>query len=168
MGDAELVTRFRTTRDKAVFAELVRAHQSAVRGFLMRVTRGDHALADDLAQETFVDAWRRIDQFRNDGSFAGWLFSIAWRRFLMTSRKRKFEPLDGVEEQVLFSGADAKIDLERAMVKLSASERAALTLCGAFGHSQDEAAVILNFPLGTVKSLVSRGRQKLRVLLDMP
>jgi len=153
--------------DPAAFSALVRQHQSALRGFLRRLTRGDHALADDLAQETFLEAWRKLAQFRG-GSFAAWLYAIAWSRFLMAARKRKLEPLDDEDAAfVLPEGASiAKLDLEKALALLRAPERAALTLCFALGMPHEEAAVTLAMPLGTLKSHVARGREKLKTLLE--
>jgi RNA polymerase sigma-70 factor (ECF subfamily) len=147
---------------------LVREHQSKVRGFLRRLTRGDAALADDLAQETFLEAWRKFDQYRGEGSLSSWLCGIAWSRFLMERRKRKEEPLEDVPEASTDPQAAnlAKLDLERAMARLGAEERAALTLCYALGHSHGEAAEILDMPLGTVKSHVLRGREKLKAMLE--
>jgi RNA polymerase sigma-70 factor (ECF subfamily) len=136
-----------------------------LRGFLRRLTRGDHALADDLAQETFLEAWRKLIQYRGEGSFGGWLTRIAWSRFLMEARKRKPELLEDLPEQGVETSPDVKLDLESAMRRISANERAALTLCYALGHSNEEAAEILDMPLGTVKSQVLRGREKLRTLL---
>jgi RNA polymerase sigma-70 factor (ECF subfamily) len=151
--------------DAAAFNLLVRQNQSMLRGFLRRLTRGDHALADDLAQETFLEAWRKLIQYRGEGSFAGWLTRIAWSRFLMEARKRKPELLEDLPEQGVETSPDVKLDLESAMRRISANERAALTLCYALGHSNEEAAEILDMPLGTVKSHVLRGREKLRALL---
>jgi RNA polymerase sigma-70 factor (ECF subfamily) len=151
--------------DAAAFNLLVRQNQSMLRGFLRRLTRGDHALADDLAQETFLEAWRKLIQYRGEGSFAGWLTRIAWSRFLMEARKRKPELLEDLPEQGVETSPDVKLDLESAMRRISANERAALTLCYALGHSNEEAAEILDMPLGTVKSQVLRGREKLRTLL---
>lgn len=157
-----------STQDQA-FGRLVREHQAKVRGFLRRLTRGDAALADDLAQETFLEAYRKLAQYRGEGSFSSWLCGIAWSRFLMERRKRKEEPLGEMDEQASADPAPASIarlDLERAMARLSAEERAALTLCCALGHSHGEAAEILSLPLGTVKSHVLRGREKLKALLS--
>jgi len=151
------------------FGRLVREHQSKLRAFLRRLTRGDAALADDLAQETFFEAHQKLAQFRGEGSFASWLFGIAWSRFLMERRKRKEEPLGEILDIVSVDprpSTQAKLDLERAMARLSAEERAALTLCYALGHSHGEAAEILDMPLGTVKSHVSRGREKLKAMLE--
>jgi RNA polymerase sigma-70 factor (ECF subfamily) len=154
--------------DAAAFGLLVRLHQSHVRGFLLRATGGRHALADDLAQETFLDAWRKIAQFRGEGAFVGWLLRIAWSRYLMDARRRKLESLaedDGGSVDPRDGHVD-RMDLERAMARLSPPERAALTTCFALGFSHSEAAEILNMPLGTLKSHVLRGREKLQALMD--
>ena len=169
MTPDELLTRRAAAGDNTAFGALVRQHQSKVRGFLRRLTRGNAALADDLAQETFIEAWRKIAQYRAEGSFSGWLSGIAWSRFLMDRRKRKEEPLDDADETPSFDPGPthaAKLDLEKAMARLAAPERAALTLCYALGHSHGEAAAILDLPLGTVKSHVLRGREKLQVMLE--
>jgi RNA polymerase sigma factor (sigma-70 family) len=166
MNDDDLVARA-VAGDGAAFGVLVRRHQSMLRGFLRRLARGDHALADDLAQESFLEAWRKLAQFRGDGSFAGWLTRIAWSRFLMAMRSRKLEPLDeNLPETVADSGADARLDLESALARLSLAERACLTLCYALEYSNDEASRILDMPLGTLKSHVLRGREKLRAMLE--
>ena len=146
----------------------MRQRQSPLRGFLRRLTRGDHALADDLAQETFFEAWRKIEQFRGEGTFASWLARIAYRRYLMWARRRKLEPLDE-DADIADAGAapDQRLDLEKAMARLSLPERAALTLCYAQEYTNEEAADILEMPLGTLKSHVARGREKLRKLLEV-
>jgi RNA polymerase sigma factor (sigma-70 family) len=155
--------------DSAAFASLVRRHQSPLRGFLLRLTRGDHALADDLAQEVFIDAYRKLAQYDGRGSFAGWLYAIAWSRFRMAVRKRRPEALG--EEDIpdtaapAAGGSEARLDLEKAMAQLAPGERASLTLCFALGMSHEEAAMALNLPLGTLKSHVARGREKLKTLL---
>src|ERR1700761_4405579 len=128
MDDTDLIARA-AAGDAAAFDTLVREHQSRLRGFLRRLSRGDPALADDLAQETLLEAWRKIAQYSGAGSFAGWLSRIGWSRFLMEARKRKPELLDDVPEQSVEISPDAKLDLERAMGKISAAERAAITLC---------------------------------------
>lgn len=154
--------------DAAAFGALVRTHQSRLRGFLLRLTRGDRALADDLAQETFIAAHRKISQYRAEGSFAGWLYAIAWSRFRMAARRRKLESLQdeaAAGHWLPHAGSDAKLDLEKAMTRLSPPERAGLTLCFALGFSHEEAAMTLDIPLGTLKSHVARGRQKLKTLL---
>jgi RNA polymerase sigma-70 factor, ECF subfamily len=166
MNDAASAERRAATGDVAAFGALVRQHQSSVRGFLRRLTRGNHALADDLAQDTFLEAHRKIAQFQGHGSFTGWLYAIAWSRFLMENRKRKLEPLDDMDERVAPEIDPAiKLDLEKAMAMLRAPERSALTLCFALGMPHEEAATVMGVPLGTLKSHVARGREKLKILL---
>ena len=169
MSQDDILLRTAADGDAAAFGALVRRHQSPLRGFLLRLTRGDHALADDLAQETFIEAYRKLAQYDGRGAFAGWLYAIAWSRFRMAVRKRRHEALG--EEDVpdpgapAASGSEARLDLEKAMAKLAPAERASLTLCFALGLSHEEAAVSLGLPLGTLKSHVARGREKLKTLL---
>jgi len=165
----EYLTRRAAEGDASAFAALVRSHQSRLRGFLRRMTRGDCALADDLAQETFLEAHRKIAAYRGGGSFAGWLYAIAWSRYLMEARRRKLEPLEEDDVSTPLPSPEStsalRLDLEKAMARLSPRERAALTLCFALELTHEEAAVALAIPIGTLKSHVSRGREKLRGLL---
>jgi len=155
--------------DDIAFGALVRQFQGKVRSFLLRMTKGNHALADDLAQETFLEAWRKIAQFRAEGTFQSWLYRIAYSRFLMQVRKRKpenAELVDDIPSPETQSATHARLDLERAMAQLSPPERATLTLCYAMEFSNTEAAEVLSMPVGTVKSHVLRGREKLKLLLE--
>jgi len=166
----EQLARHAAEGNAAAFATLVRQHQSQVRGFLRRMTRGDAALADDLAQETFLEAHRKITMWRAEGSFAGWLCAIAYSRYLMEARKRKLERLEEAMEIAGDATPEAdralRLDLESAMARLAPPERAALTLCFALGLTNEEAAMRLGLPLGTLKSHVARGREKLKTLLQ--
>lgn len=171
MDDGALVERAVGTRDVAAFSQLARLHQSKVRGLLLRLTRGNHAAADDLAQETFLEAWRGIANFRGESSFSTWLYRIAYSRYLMQARKRKPDEQLGDWQGTTASGESAtvaRVDLERAFAKLSPPESAALTMCFALGLSNTEAAAAMDIPLGTLKSHVLRGREKLKVILGDP
>lgn len=168
MSDKELAAQA-AAGDGAAFGRLVQQHQSMLRGFLLRLTRGDRALADDLAQEAFLEAWRKIGQFRGEGTFRGWLARIAYTRYLMEARRRKLEALDEeASNSEVSEGLEPgmRFDLERCLAKLPLGERTALTLCYALGHSHDEAAQILGLPIGTVKSHVLRGRGRLQMMLE--
>lgn len=169
MGESEWLALEAAKGDPAAFGLLVRQHQSRLRGFLLRLTKGNSALADDLAQETFIEGYRKIRQFHSE-NFFGWLCAIAWSRFLMEARKRKLEPLDEQPEMAddapePENASLVRHDLETAMAQLHPMQRAALTLCFALGLSNEEAAKSLNIPLGTLKSHVNRGRAKLALLL---
>ncbi len=169
MSESEWLARQAAGGDTAAFGVLVRWHQSNLRGFLLRLTKGNSALADDLAQETFLEAFRKIKQY-GTGTFFGWLCAIAWSRFLMEARKRKLEPLDETAD-IMDDAPEpenaslVRLDLESAMAKLAPAQRAALTLCFALGLSNEEAAQTLNIPLGTLKSHVNRGRERLARML---
>ena len=78
MSDQQLLNDYAESRRESAFAELVRRRQATVRGLLRKLSR-DAALADDLAQETFVQAWRTLAQLRNAGAFGGWLKQVAVR-----------------------------------------------------------------------------------------
>jgi RNA polymerase sigma factor (sigma-70 family) len=169
MSESDWLAREAAAGDAAAFGVLVRQHQGKLRGFLLRMTRGNHALADDLAQETFLEAFRKIAQF-GTGSFFGWLCAIAYSRYLMEARKRKLESLDEADEMPddapdPETASLTRLDLEQALARLVPAQRAALTLCFALGFSHEEAATSLNLPLGTLKSHVNRGREKLAGML---
>lgn len=174
--EQHIIARAVTGSDSISFGRLVKIYQAPIRGFLRRLTRDNHSLADDLAQDTFLTAFRKISRFRNEGSFRGWLFQIAYRSFLMHKRKKvedqQLPEIETANETGAFCdpvdrGRDQsmKMDIERAMTGLSEVERASLTLCFTYGMSHGEAAAVLGQPLGTLKSHVARGKAKLKVSL---
>ena len=148
------------------FSRLVERHQQAVRGFLRRAC-GDAALADDLAQETFLAAWSRIKRFDGRSTFRSWLCGIASHRHLgdrrsaLRSPKRDGDWAEAQVQSLRAGAADDRLALQDAMAGLPAEQRAAVALCLAADFSHGEAAAALNLPLGTVKSHVARGRAKL-------
>ena len=90
--DSELISRAALGSDTGAFGELVRRHQSAVRRFLRHLTRGDEASADDLAQETFLQAYRGLGHFRADAPFLTWLLGIAHNQFRNARRRIRDQP----------------------------------------------------------------------------
>ena len=177
--DAALIARVVVNDDRHAFAELVRRHQSTVRACLRKLTAGNHALADDLAQETFVLAWRNLKSFRQEARFSTWLYRIATNCWLADARKRKEELLGDTDTEIAddeggddsaapgdFSrDAALKMDLEKAMRVLSDGERAAIVQCYHNDLTHEEAAYVLGLPVGTVKTHVLRGKQKLKAQL---
>ncbi|MBA3962413.1 MAG: sigma-70 family RNA polymerase sigma factor [Chthoniobacterales bacterium] len=170
LTDADLVARVLVHDDHHAFAELVRNHQSAIRGLLRQLTRNDLALADDLAQETFLRAYRHLSSFRGEAKFSTWLYRIAYNCFREDARKRK--ELVGIDETMLEAQEDPQVtdpalkhDLMHALSLLPLHERSAILLCCQNGLSHDEAARVLDIPLGTVKTNVLRGREKLKKTL---
>jgi RNA polymerase sigma factor (sigma-70 family) len=170
--DAPLIARVVADDDRHAFATLVRRHQSAVRGFLLRLCCGDGALADDVAQETFLRAYQRIGTYRSEGGFDSWLFSIAYRAFASEKRRRHWsaEELKEVPEAVEPDARQANetaADIARAMRQLREPERACLSLCYQWGMSHQEMAKVLDYPVGTVKTHIARGKEKLRAHLSI-
>lgn len=165
--------------DSRFFGYLVKEHQSAVRGYLRRLTRGNATLSDDLAQEAFLAAYKKISTYNNTGSFKSWLFTISYRIFLMHMRKNSSNPLmnfpteslEGEEIEELSHdtmNADdiaVKIDMENAFHSLKKNERSTLTLCYSYGMSHSEISEIMDMPLGTVKSHIARGKETLKKIL---
>lgn len=169
--DQALVARAMHGDDRRAFEQLLRRHQGMVRAQLRRLTRGDEAAADDLAQETFLIAWKRLDQFRGDAKFSTWLYRIAYTCFLQLYRKnaRAVDAKDDADAELMSAPAstvDLQMDIERAMRRLSAAEQAVLLHCVQLGLSHDEAAYVLAMPLGTVKTHATRGKAKLQSLLS--
>lgn len=167
LTDADLVARVIVDDDHHAFAELVRLHQSAVRGLLRSLVRTDVTLADDLAQETFLRAYKNIRSFRGEAKFGTWLYRIGYNVYREEARKRK--ELVGIDEAQLEREQDPgtvdpalRHDLAQALGILPLHERTAIVLCCQNGLSHDEAARVLDIPLGTVKTNVLRGREKLK------
>jgi len=176
VSDAQLIARVLVQEDRHAFGELVRRHQSAVRACLRKLTAGNHALADDLAQETFLLAYRNLRSFRQEAKFSTWLYRIAYNAFLAERRKMRELPLldDDDADDVATSDDTAapvaravalNVDLERAMAVLSDAERAAIVQCYHNDLSHEEAAFVLGCPVGTVKTHILRAKQKLKARL---
>lgn len=168
--DRALVARVLLGDDRNAFDQLVRRHQGMVRAQLRRLTNGDAAAADDLAQETFLQAWRKLNQFRSEAQFSTWLFRIAYSCFLQARRKRaeSTDETDVLQREDLPApeqASDLQLDLQRAVGRLSAGEQTVLLHCTQLGLSHEEAAYVLGMPLGTVKTHSTRGKAKLQAWL---
>ena len=170
-SDNELVARVVLHDDRADYGELVQRHQSAVRRFLRHLTNGDAALADDLAQETFIRAHRAIADFRGDAAFTTWVLGIAHNYWRNARRRQREVPLEdqhlAAQDQVPSPApaSDLKGDLALALGALAPDERTALHLCYHEGLSHTEISTLLGWPLGTVKTHLARSKEKLRPLL---
>lgn len=153
----------------AAFGQLVREHQQGLRAFLRRLG-GNIAEADDVAQDTFVFAWENLHRFDAARDFRPWLFAIAWRKY--RERRRGWRRLLAREtryaaERAMTMEADPglALDLAAACAVLPPEQRAAILLCLGLDFTHAEAAEALALPLGTVKSHVTRGREKLAAFL---
>jgi RNA polymerase sigma factor (sigma-70 family) len=168
LHDVELCAHA-ATGERRAFGELVRRHGSGVRALLRRMG-AQSAEADDVAQDAFLTAFERIPEFRGEGTFAGWVKKIAARHYLRRLQKeRKLGTFAGEgsddDTAAARGDADAAIDLDEGLKSLGPAERLCVSMCFGAGLSHAEAAEALNLPLGTVKSHVKRGLEKLRARL---
>lgn len=161
-----LIVALAQTGDRDAFAELVRRRQSWLRN-LMRRCSGNDDIADDLAQQALLQAWRDIRQLRDPLRFGGWLKQLAinvWRQHM-----RLHEPTRDAATHNALAAASSRtsvaMDLDRALAELPATERLCVVLSYHEGMSHGEIAAATDLPLGTVKSHVRRGSQRLQQLL---
>ena len=156
------------TGDREAFAELVKRRQSWIRN-LMRRCCGDATLADDLAQQVFLQAWRKISHVRQPGGFGAWLKRLAINVWLQHARKHDvMREADELNETELAhrEKTSVAIDLDRALATLTGPVRLCVVLSYHEGMTHEEIADLANLPLGTVKSHIRRGTQRLQTLLS--
>jgi RNA polymerase sigma-70 factor (ECF subfamily) len=159
--------------DRGAFAELLQRRQAWIRNLLLRCCNNP-ALADDLAQQVFLQAWRTIHQLRHSGRFAAWLKRLAINTWLQQARKN--DPLDHADDIELQGGgsdsASIAMDLDRALATLKDHVRLCIVLSYHEGMTHEEIAEFTSMSLGTVKSHIRRGTQRLQSTLaayqDMP
>ena len=172
--DHELIARVVSAQDTAAFGELVRRHQSQVRNFLRKLA-GDVTLADDLAQDCFIHAWDKLQTFSGRGTFIGWLLKVAYTTFLQSRRKSKryaeilqeAGTVADLESRNYTVQSDEVTDLDRFLAVLSEEERAIMVMSYACGLSHREISDATDMPVGTVKSVIFRGKQKIRTSFDI-
>lgn len=143
-----------------------------LRAFARNLVR-DAERGDDIVQEAMLKAWAARDRFTPGTSFKAWLFVIARNIFLSEMRRAKFhgEYDPDAAERILVTPASqsdtiALGDLQRALYQLPLQQREALLLVGAGELAYEEAALICDCAVGTIKSRVSRARAALEVILE--
>lgn len=152
------------TGNRDAFAELVARRQVWIRN-LMRRCCGDEALADDLSQQVFMQAWRSVRQLQKASRFGPWLKRLAINTWLQ--HQRRSDPLRGAAEHEDANSVDKQttsiaMDLDRALETLSDEVRACIVLGYHERMTHPEIAEITGIPLGTVKSHIRRGTKKLQ------
>jgi len=165
--DAELLARIIVEDDREAFAIILEKYQAPIRGFFRKMCGGDDALADDLAQETFLNAYRGVRSFKGGSQFLTWLYAIARNVFYQHLRTREqTQELDETTEESYQMTKDINLDIAKSMLVLSPEERLVLTLSYAEGLSQTEVAEIAGIPLGTVKTHTLKAKEKLKAALS--
>lgn len=137
-----------------------------------RALTGERSAADDLVQDTLERAWRRLSQWRG-GEMRPWLFSIMHNLHVDQMRRPKpvtavAAPEDGDPPPSGVAPADTLEirDIATALTRLPVEQREILLLVALEGMTYDEVAQTLGLPVGTVMSRLSRGREKLRLLME--
>ena len=180
----ETLARLAREGSAEAFAELVRRFERPVFGLVVRLVR-DPALAEDLAQEVFLRAWRALPAFDPERRFASWLLRIAHNAAIDSLRRRRagfLLPLEppgedegrdreiadpaAVDPEARAVGRDLAHALERALARLRPEYRSALLLRFQRQLAYEEIAEVLGLPLGTVKTFLHRGRAELARALE--
>ena len=173
LNDISLATQVAVFHNRRAFDQLVREYQSPVRRFFLSQTMGNEALSDDLAQDTFLKAYTHIAQYRGTSSFLTWLTRIAYNVWYDYTRKMKNEKSEEINENVGTTNVEAahssfqipnsslRQDLYTALKQLKDEERTCITLQLIDGYDIAEIARITQMKEGTVKSHLSRGKEKL-------
>lgn len=159
LTDQDRVHRTLFLHDKNAYNDLVRKYQVEIRTYLTRLIR-NREWADDVAQETFLKGYRLLAQLQEAAKFRSWIYSIAHTEFLQWYRKNK-------EREVTLSSdtselsVSARAEVNSLLKTLRPIECSAIVLCLGHEFTHSEAAEILKMPLGTVKSLILRAKEKL-------
>lgn len=168
--EAQIVAKAKSG-DQAAFSELVGRHHSWIRN-LMRRSCGDMTLADDLSQQTFLMAWKNIKNLEEVVKFHGWLRQIAVSVWLQHIRKndalRGADNTSDHEEAIITNARDTTVemDLDRALLVLSPAQRIAIVLSYNENMTHMEIAETTGMPIGTVKSHIRRGTERLKEVLS--
>jgi RNA polymerase sigma-70 factor (ECF subfamily) len=155
------------------FEELYRKYYKRVYSLCLRML-GDPTLAEDLAQEVFLQVYRKIGGFRGDSAFTTWLHSLTVNQVLMHFRKRGIKLEQTVDDQELASVVDTplgstrrtsivdRLALDKAIAQLAPGYRTVFVLHDVEGYEHEEIAEMLGISVGTSKSQLHKARMRLR------
>jgi RNA polymerase sigma-70 factor (ECF subfamily) len=173
MDDDATLLRRHIDGDRDAFGELVLRHRDRLWAVALR-TLGDREEAADALQDALLSAFRAAGSYRGDAQVTTWLHRIVVNACIDRTRRRASRPTTVLDERTAAAVPDprddtATVDLRRellsALAALPVEQAAALVLVDVEGHSVQEAAAMLEVPIGTVKSRCARGRTRLAVSL---
>jgi RNA polymerase sigma-70 factor (ECF subfamily) len=165
LDEAWVIDQVRTGRTD-VFGEVVEQYQAPIFRHLLRMT-GDHEVARDLAQDTFLKAYQSILKTRSELSLKAWLYRIATNNALKFHRRRRllsFVPFRGAEEPAAptSSSMDEKVAIEEALLQVPLERRVCLVLHFVEGLRYGEIAEIVGAREDAIRKRVAKGRQEFR------
>jgi RNA polymerase sigma-70 factor, ECF subfamily len=168
-SDSDLIKRI-ASGDRAAVRLLFMHHHVRIYRFVVRQT-GSENMADDIANEVFLEVWRKASNFEFRSQVSTWLLGIARFKVLSALRRRKEDALDELEAERIVDGADTpdvitmKLDkaaaLRQCVANLSAEHRAVIDLAYYHGRTVTEIGEILSIPVATVKTRMFYARSKL-------
>jgi RNA polymerase sigma-70 factor (ECF subfamily) len=172
-SDRALVADFLARRDEAAFRRLYAAHAPRLFLFLLRLSGGRRAEAEELLQETWIRAAERLGAFRWESRLSTWLHGIAWNARREAIRARG--PIEASLPEESASAApgtadgtgETRLDLERALRQLPEGYREVLLMHDVEGYTHEEIGAQLGISPGTSKSQLSRARALLRRRLSL-
>ena len=161
-----LISKVILYNDHRAFEKLITIHQNGIKNLLMKLLDFNGSDVDDLYQESCTKIYRNIKQFKGKSRFSTWVYRITYNTFLNAhERKMRFkeikEEFPKMKSVRTDSMHDMKIDVERMISILRPEEKAAIQLSYILGFSHKDIAHIMDCPVGTVKSLIKRGKDKL-------
>lgn len=170
LRDDQVLVSLAKQGDGAAFAELLQRHDDKMRGVVWRVVRSRSDM-DDVLQEAYLKAWRRLASFRGDSAFSSWLYSVVYTTAIDQVRaasRRPTVPLEIVPDRPVGDNAQLIAEqaaLRQALGELPADQLAVVALVDGEGYAYDSVAEMLGISPGTVGSRLSRARARLRQAL---
>lgn len=164
LADAEAVLPKLRAGDPAAQEALYRAFEAPVYNLARRICRTVED-AEDVLQETFMEVFRSIGQFRGEGSLWGWVRSVAASKALMRLRRNKYRDTDELFDDIAPERRDdapLRMDLEAALERLSETSRAVVWLHDVEGYTHEEIANMMNRTVSFSKSQLARAHARLR------
>ena len=177
VSNSELVKKSQLG-DKSAFEELVKRHQELVFSLSFKLT-GNRELANDVAQEAFIRAWKAIGKFRGDSTFGTWIYRItvntAWT-LRKKAKKHYFLNIEDTQEPVVIDekkdpelvaiNSDLSLVLRKALNQIPLEQRIIVELKNIEGRSHKEIADYLDISVTAAKVRLHRAHQKLRNILE--
>jgi RNA polymerase sigma-70 factor (ECF subfamily) len=165
LSDSILITQVIINDDHLAFKTLVERYQSDIRGLLLRLTHGNKDITDDLAQEFFIRVYKYLSSYNAKAKFKTWLFRIAYNVFYEYYNKNKIIQLDIDSLEIAdkdYNDSNNVIDFQQALKVLNQNEQIVIVLHFEKGFTHKEVSKITKQPLGTVKTNIMRGKEKLK------
>ncbi len=175
LDDNNLIARVVVNNDHLAFTHLVKRYQAQLRYSVLQLNGWNEILADDIVQETFISCFRSLKSFKGNSKLSTWLYTIAYNHLQQYYRKQSGNPADVeksepiVEDKPSNECADSQLientlhqKVAKIIANLSVEQRAVLHLHLHREYNQREISTMLNMPLGTIKSHISRGKKYIR------